>query len=444
VNASLDRVYVPNWSTNAVDCFNFTTDLSCTNFPKPFSNLFDLYTVNVDPYRPSCLWVNSDHGSQQIQNFDVVSGSTCAPGPIRFAASTAVATTNSTCTPQSYDSIQLTSPAHSTYTSGTVQFANAQGALLPIAAQPINQFGVASLAGLNFSSDPQPQFVVTLNGFTGSETTVSMKLSWNATFAAACYSDGQTVSSQPGYWLGAADATVFHYGNASFYGPFAPIHPNHPVVGIASLPNRSGYWEVASDGGIFSFGYAGYYGSTGNITLNKPIVGMAVTPTGHGYWLVASDGGIFSYGDAKFYGSTGNITLNKPIVGMASTPDGGGYWLVASDGGIFAFGDAPFYGSTGNIHLNKPVVGMAANPVGGGYWMVASDGGIFSFGNSGYYGSTGNIVLNKPIVGMSPTFDGKGYWFVATDGGIFNYGDAGFVGSAGSTTLFAPIVGMAA
>ena len=442
VDASLDRIYVPNWDTNSVDCFDFTTDQTCTNFPKPFTNLYDLYTVNTDPYRTNCLWVNSDHGSGQIQDFNAISGTTCAPGPIRVSASAAVATTNPTCTPQSYVSIQVTSPAHSTYTSGEIQFANAEGTVQPIAPVALNSFGIANLQDTNFASDPEPQFVITLNGLTSSPATVAIKLSWKATYTTACYSDGQTVSSTPGYWLGDQNATVFNYGNASFYGPFAPINPTHPVVGIASLGNRSGYWEVASDGGIFAFGYAGFYGSMGGSHLNEPIVGMAPTPTGDGYWEVASDGGIFSFGDAKFYGSAGNLHLNKPIVGMAPTPDGGGYWLVASDGGVFSYGDATFYGSTGNLTLNKPIVGMAADPSGGGYWMVASDGGIFAYGNANFYGSTGSIKLNKPIVGMASTYDGDGYWMVASDGGIFAYGDAGFAGSAGSIPLSQPIVGM--
>ncbi len=183
VDASLDRIYVPNWDTNSVDCFDFTTDQTCTNFPKPFTNLYDLYTVNTDPYRTNCLWVNSDHGSGQIQDFNAISGTTCAPGPIRVSASAAVATTNPTCTPQSYVSIQVTSPAHSTYTSGEIQFANAEGTVQPIAPVALNSFGIANLQDTNFASDPEPQFVITLNGLTSSPATVAIKLSWKATYA---------------------------------------------------------------------------------------------------------------------------------------------------------------------------------------------------------------------------------------------------------------------
>ena len=56
------RVYVPSNATNAVDCFDFATNKSCPNFPHVFSNLSLLYTVNRDPFRSSCLWVNADNG----------------------------------------------------------------------------------------------------------------------------------------------------------------------------------------------------------------------------------------------------------------------------------------------------------------------------------------------------------------------------------------------
>ncbi|MGA2836053.1 MAG: hypothetical protein ABSF84_05600 [Acidimicrobiales bacterium] len=441
-------IYVPNFTTTSVDCFDYATSASCPHFPKVLNNLSELYTVNRDPQRPNCIWVNSDHGGAQIQNFDATTGGACAPGPIRLQAGTLV-DPNPVCLPgagqsSTYLSLQVTGPPRGSYSSGEVQFANPEGTIdSNIPAQPINAFGVADLSGLDFAGNLSPQFVITLNGLTSTPTTVSLKLIWEAKYNLVCISNGQAVSSVPGYWLTASDGGIFAFGDAGFYGSTGNLVLNKPIVGMGVTPDRGGYWLVASDGGIFAFGTAGFYGSTGNIVLNKPIVGMAATPDGRGYWLVASDGGIFSFGDAQFYGSAGNIVLNKPIVGMAATPDGGGYWLVASDGGVFSYGDAQFYGSTGNIVLNKPIVGMAANPNGGGYWMVASDGGIFSFGTSKFYGSAGNIVLNKPIVGMSANFNGTGYWLVASDGGIFNYGSTVFVGSAGNIVLNKPIVGIA-
>ena len=438
-------VYLANFLSGKVTCFNYATSASCPGFPRTMANMIGVYTVNADPFRASCIWVNSDHGSGQIQNFDPTTGTTCSPGPVRLNASSVIHQSPA-CQPTStqgstYQSLQITSPPRATYTSGTVQFADSHGVIVPsIPAQPLNGFGTADLSSLNFSADLSPQFVITLNGLAVPPSVVGLRLTWNAPYSPACIAEGQSVSNTPGYWMSASDGGIFNYGNAGFFGSSGNLILNKPIVGMAPESNRGGYWLVASDGGIFAYGSSKFYGSTGNLTLNKPVVGMAATPSGSGYWLVASDGGIFSYGNAQFYGSTGNLHLNKPIVGMASTSDGGGYWLVASDGGIFAYGDAQFYGSTGNITLNKPIVGIAANPIGGGYWMVASDGGIFNYGSSGFYGSAGNIHLNKPIVSVASTFDGKGYWLAASDGGIFNYGDAGFGGSAGGLTLNKPIV----
>jgi hypothetical protein len=442
VNAS---VYVPVSQTNTVTCYNFATQSACAGFPKVLQGMLLLYTLNPDPDRPTCLWANANSGVGQIQNFDAVGGGSCARGPLRIQSNTLV-NPSPTCVPTAFATLQITAPARSAYTSASVSFADPQGNAIAVPAQGVDAFGSVNLAGLALQTHaPYPQFVVTFAGLSSTPTTISYRLTWSgSTYATQCISNGQTVSSAPGYWMVASDGGIFNYGNAGFYGSAGALSLNKPIVGMASLPCRCGYYLVASDGGIFSYGYARFFGSTGAIALNKPIVGMAVTPTGLGYWLVASDGGIFAYGDARFYGSTGAIALNKPIVGMAATQDGAGYWLVASDGGIFAFGDAAFYGSTGAIALNKPIVGMAANPNGGGYWMVASDGGIFAFGNAGFYGSTGALRLNKPIVGMAASPLGRGYWLVASDGGIFSFGDAGFAGSAGALHLNKPIVAMTA
>jgi hypothetical protein len=71
------RVYVPNGNEDTVDCYDYGTSDVCANFPKTFGNLGLLYTVNTDPERPRCIWVNSDDGSGQIQNFDAYTGGAC-------------------------------------------------------------------------------------------------------------------------------------------------------------------------------------------------------------------------------------------------------------------------------------------------------------------------------------------------------------------------------
>jgi Subtilase family len=71
------RVYVPNGNDDTVDCYDYGAGAGCANFPRGFANLGLLYTVNSDPERPRCLWVNSDNGAGQIQNFDAFTAEGC-------------------------------------------------------------------------------------------------------------------------------------------------------------------------------------------------------------------------------------------------------------------------------------------------------------------------------------------------------------------------------
>ena len=67
-----------------------------------------------------------------------------------------------------------------------------------------------------------------------------------------------------------------------------------------SLPPAScGYWVVAADGSVFSFGNAAFHGSASGHT-NQPVVGAATDPARGGYWLAAEDGGVFGYGSVAF------------------------------------------------------------------------------------------------------------------------------------------------
>ena len=77
------RVYVPTGSfsgNDEVTCYDFSLQANCANFPKKFTTLELLYTVNPDPQRPTCIWVNSDGGVDQIQNFDAYTGAALRRG----------------------------------------------------------------------------------------------------------------------------------------------------------------------------------------------------------------------------------------------------------------------------------------------------------------------------------------------------------------------------
>jgi Cutinase len=192
------RVYVPNGNSDAVDCYDASTNASCTNFPKTMSNLGLLYTVNADPQRPTCIWVNSDDGSGQIQNFDAYTGGACGQGPIRVLASSFVVPTQ-LCQPATYTSLQVTAPAPGTYTSGTVSFED--GDANPLSGVPdktLDGTGTVGLSSLNLSTSVGlPQFLITLNGAQGSPGAVTVKLTWTGTDDPSCVLPGTTVSQGP-------------------------------------------------------------------------------------------------------------------------------------------------------------------------------------------------------------------------------------------------------
>lgn len=165
-----------------------------------------------------------------------------------------------------------------------------------------------------------------------------------------------------------------------------PGPPSAPIVAVAPTPDGKGYYLAAADGSVYAFGDARYAGSMAGQALNAPIVAMAVDPATGGYWLLGADGGVFSF-NAPFFGSTGNLRLNAPAVGMEATPQGNGYRFVASDGGVFDFGAASFSGSLGATALSSPVAGMAAEPSGSGYWLAEQNGTVSGFGGVPNYGS---------------------------------------------------------
>lgn len=192
------RVYIPDGIRNAVDCYDYAQAAGCVGFPKAMSSLGLLYTVNADPQRPACLWVNADNGQSQIQNFDAFSGGGCGQGPIRVLASSFVVNAPN-CTPGNYTSLQVTSPAPGAYKDGSVTFADPSGNAIPGASQvPLDATGTAALTGLNLNTSAGlPQFLITLNGTDGTPQQVVVKLTWVGKFDPSCAQGNTTIVNPP-------------------------------------------------------------------------------------------------------------------------------------------------------------------------------------------------------------------------------------------------------
>ena len=225
------RVYVTSNSTNQVDCFNFATNQSCPNFPLQFSNLNLLYTVNRDPYRSSCIWVNSDSGAEQIQNFDAFSGGACADSPYRVFAAAIVAAPHE-CIPAKYTSLSIVSPSSKTYTSGTVDFQNSNG--VPIAGIATHHLvkGKTSLADLHLTTaNKLPQFVITLTGAPANLKSITVRVEWAGKYNDACVKGATKVlgAGPPGPPIHVGGHVKSKNGHVTWHKPLSDGHS--PITG---------------------------------------------------------------------------------------------------------------------------------------------------------------------------------------------------------------------
>ena len=184
-----DRVYLASWEGNTVRCYDFGSQQQCPNFPLAMQNADLVYTVNPDPQRPACLWINADNGSAQIQNFDAFSGEACGAGAIRVLTSSVVAP-EPECTPLDWTLLQVLDPARNVYTTGTVAFRNSDGGLIPGATDAtLDDSGSADLTNQPLG-DSRPQFLVSLEGLSGPIGEVTIELTWTGENLPQC---GQVV-----------------------------------------------------------------------------------------------------------------------------------------------------------------------------------------------------------------------------------------------------------
>ena len=232
---------------------------------------------------------------------------------------------------------------------------------------------------------------------------------------------GMASTTNKGYWIAAADGSVFTHGDAPFFGSLGATPPASPIVSIASGPQGGGYWLLSADGSVYSFGVT-YYGGRGDLPAAQkggPFVSITPTRTGNGYWLLASNGGVFSYGDAPFSGVT-SLGAGDPAVALAADPDGIGYWIASQKGNVYTH-DAAFHGSRGLVpdaQKGGPFVALVATRTGQGYWLGASDGAVYTFGDAPFSGRAQN---SGTFVGMASDPDRVGYWLVNGGGAIFSF-----------------------
>lgn len=189
------RAYLPNGNGNEIDCYDYALGKGCAGFPKKLVNAYLNYTVNPDPQRPTCLWINSDSGSAQIQSFDAYTGAACGQGTIRVLASQFVVP-QPQCTPASYVSMQVLKPPRSSYASGSIAFADGDGNPIGLPERPLDASGTANLEGLALNTPTGlPQFLFTLNGETEQVGAVEVKLSWLANYDATCVGPHTSVAA---------------------------------------------------------------------------------------------------------------------------------------------------------------------------------------------------------------------------------------------------------
>jgi hypothetical protein len=240
------RVYVSDNINNAVDCFNYATNLTCPNFPHAFANLGLLYTVNRDPFRSSCLWVNADGGADQIQNVDAYSGGACADAPYRVFAAAIVAAPHA-CIPAKYTALSISAPAYSSYTSGTVDFQNANG--VPIAGIPTHHLvkGKTSLTDLHLSTNEKlPQFVITLTGAPTNLKSITVKVEWAGKYSPTCVHKGTKVlgAGPPGPPIDVGGHVKPTSGHVTWHKPLTDGHS--PITGYAVV----GYDDAGHKAGV--------------------------------------------------------------------------------------------------------------------------------------------------------------------------------------------------
>ena len=198
------RIFMPNVvlanGTSQVECYDFSTDNLCANFPQAgvsqpktfvLSELESVYTIQTDPSDPSCLWLMGHGGTRQIQNFDAQTGGACGANgfvlPINNFRENV-----SRCTATAWKQFELVTPTTGNFTSGTVEFVDSNGAAISgLTTQSFGANGILDLTSLNLHS--YPSFSRMHVRLVGTVTrAISVKMRWASEYHPECVVSGQT------------------------------------------------------------------------------------------------------------------------------------------------------------------------------------------------------------------------------------------------------------
>ena len=106
----------------------------------------------------------------------------------------------------------------------------------------------------------------------------------------------------------AADGAVFAFGDAAFYGSWAPGRSTGPRgLAVPRVP-ATGSWPPTAGS---SPSAAPPSSARPACSLDQPVVGIR-RPPGDGYLTVAADGGIFAFGEFGFYGWIPQLPRHPP------------------------------------------------------------------------------------------------------------------------------------
>lgn len=152
-----------NGEGDEILCFNYSSTevTSCGSLDLPDTAF--LYSLDKDPNRPTCIWINADEGESQITNFDVLTMQTGCSGSLRTSL-IQLSTKSEACDVTNWKSLTIKSPA--SWDSATVSVKDVNGDALPggesIEIESANT--PVSLQDIDFADEETPYFDFDIEG----------------------------------------------------------------------------------------------------------------------------------------------------------------------------------------------------------------------------------------------------------------------------------------